>query len=48
MENTIGKTAIDHEWFELIKEAKITGLTIEEIRLFLNNGLNTAGDVQNE
>ncbi|UJL45358.1 anti-repressor SinI family protein [Virgibacillus sp. NKC19-16] len=35
MKNTAEKSAIDVEWVELIKQAKILGMTADEVRLFL-------------
>ncbi|AXI10031.1 DNA-binding anti-repressor SinI [Oceanobacillus sp. 143] len=37
MVNTIEDIVLDYEWITLIKEAKVLGITIEEIRLFLND-----------
>lgn len=33
------KIVIDEEWLELIREAKVIGLSIEEIRDFLNQNV---------
>ncbi|WP_143469650.1 DNA-binding anti-repressor SinI [Lentibacillus sediminis] len=35
MEKTIKDAAIDYEWAVLIAEAKIIGMTTEEVRQFL-------------
>lgn len=35
MEKTIRNAAVDYEWAVLIAEAKIIGMTTEEVRQFL-------------
>ncbi|RDW17004.1 hypothetical protein CWR48_15480 [Oceanobacillus arenosus] len=37
MVNTIEDIVLDYEWISLIQEAKVLGITIEEIRLFLDD-----------
>lgn len=44
MNNMVEKNAIDLEWIDLIKQAKILGMTADEVRLFLRK----AGNKQSE
>ncbi|WP_404454347.1 anti-repressor SinI family protein [Virgibacillus necropolis] len=36
MVKTVNQTDLDYEWVELLQEAKSIGITVEEVRLFLN------------
>ncbi|WP_284139250.1 MULTISPECIES: anti-repressor SinI family protein [unclassified Virgibacillus] len=35
MESIMGKVVLDEEWIMLIKEAKAVGLSVEDVRLFI-------------
>ncbi|WP_249871332.1 anti-repressor SinI family protein [Oceanobacillus saliphilus] len=42
MEKIIDNVAVDEEWVSLIKDAKKLGLTLEEVRHFLNSTVQKA------
>lgn len=36
MINVVKQTGLDNEWVKLLQEAKSIGITVEEVKLFLN------------